>query len=295
MESNCILSDDLLVEILSRLTTPIETEQPYGYNVRCIGVVNGIVCLQWGNKEIGFWNPATRDFKLIEYYHLNLPRRAISVTLQLIGFGFDIVSNDFKVVGVNRWWGPGSNKINEKHCKVYSVTANTWKKINAPPAIFSTTSSRRNAFLKGVCYWPTKVFSECGHKHRDMIVSFNFIIEVFEIFELPKDACLAFNNGWWTDWTIQLYMESIALIISKENSEAGENIVDIWIATKFDDDSRVPLSWEHLFTFPLTPTFSTIWVYGSRNHVKLIIQIHDENLEATYYCSLYNPSISSFV
>lgn len=70
----------------------------------CNGCVNGVILLRfldnnidWKRDCLGLWNPATREFKFVTYP--NVAGLIVRTCFEVVGFGFDVLSNDFKILG----------------------------------------------------------------------------------------------------------------------------------------------------------------------------------------------------
>ncbi|KAK9666704.1 hypothetical protein RND81_14G205100 [Saponaria officinalis] len=140
------------------------------------------------------------------------------VAQSIIGFGFDIQSNDFKILGLIYTTNRDvlkSDYIYEFH--VYSLKADSWKRIKDVPRTYLDFELvyTDSYFNNGVHYWPAY---ELAEMHRDRIVSFNFSIETFKVFEPPIAAGTAVT---WYRLRVGKYKEGLALVVThgSENLE----------------------------------------------------------------------------
>ncbi|KAK9707432.1 hypothetical protein RND81_07G197500 [Saponaria officinalis] len=245
-----------------------------------VNITNGIVCLCWDNN-LGLWNPATREFKAIPPW-----REPCSVFIKgcyfdFFGFGFDSISNDFKIVRVIRYQDDVFGGY-----EVYSLTTSSWKKRleDVPPSIYSLRNrSSVSAYLNGVCYW---FFDETD---VEVIVSFNFSTEVFKVFNPPHNV-VGSKTGYEYKRVLTLYKDRLALVVSRFDMVKAMSSFDVWVVTEFEDDSKIPVSWQHLLTIgPLSSSDGlTFSAFGMDGDVLLTKEPDDDDLSG--YSSLYNPS-----
>ncbi|KAH0758476.1 hypothetical protein KY290_021969 [Solanum tuberosum] len=102
---------------------------------------------------LGLWNPATREFR-------SLPPAPIEIEAffpnhdHQFGLGFDLLTQDFKVVWIRVFWDePGQGANNRVYACVYSSCNNSWKHLTPefPPS--STLSAPLDAtYINGVYY-----------------------------------------------------------------------------------------------------------------------------------------------
>ncbi|KAL6526132.1 hypothetical protein OROMI_029772 [Orobanche minor] len=81
-----------------QIVADLELPYPRGESFRLVGSANGIVCvyvnLNTRPTSIYLWNPAIRQYKLIPSYSVSHYSRGV------LGFGYDPIDDDFKVVRV---------------------------------------------------------------------------------------------------------------------------------------------------------------------------------------------------
>ena len=132
-----VLSMDTVEESV-KLKLPCERLEG---KVRYMRSCNGLVCLS--NESyyvICIWNPCTRQYK-----RLSVPNYAHNVAICL-GFGFDCIGNDYKILRIVRKVIRGRD-MSEPEAQLYSANAGTWKKIQVPNNIKESLSTK----LKILC------------------------------------------------------------------------------------------------------------------------------------------------
>ncbi|KAK9733843.1 hypothetical protein RND81_04G096300 [Saponaria officinalis] len=184
-----------------------EGDELCNHRMRCIGLVNGIVCLIWGRTRfthLVLWNPATREFKDVPRWPIIPDVKDAEIFGPIIhGFGFDVQSNDFKILGlIDTIDGDGleSDYIYEIH--VYSLKANSWKRIKDVPRTsldFNNLVFTDSYFNNGVHYWLARELPYIANG----IVSFNFSSETFKEFELPVAVSACRNTVLVEVWKVQ--------------------------------------------------------------------------------------------
>ncbi|XP_074376800.1 putative F-box protein At5g52610 [Apium graveolens] len=189
---------------------------------------NGIVCF-WHvpdfnrvqNPYIHLWNPATRQAKLIPQHNIHFDK----ITMLSIGFGFDPIGNDYKVVVLLTSFGKPWT------AEVYSANTNVWRRIKPNPTDLPSYDEFDvcvNGFLCCVgtfgmmafdlnkevfiCriklpegHWPVRIieFDDCvavtASKEYDLF-------DVFNLWKLDDEACLR-DSGIEASWTLMLSVD----------------------------------------------------------------------------------------
>ncbi|GJY51690.1 F-box/kelch-repeat protein-like protein [Tanacetum coccineum] len=126
-------------------------EFPYDIrNAKIVGSCNGILCLN-DKGSICLWNFSIRR-------KLNVPRHppfkgSILVPDVLFGFGFDPISNDYKIVGIS-YTGYG-NIPDGDNAYIYSLKTDSWSVMASPSNSFCY-ADQNPCFFKGTLHCPTR-------------------------------------------------------------------------------------------------------------------------------------------
>ncbi|XP_074266329.1 putative F-box protein At3g16210 [Silene latifolia] len=283
----CILSKhfgdvplDLKPDLL-RDTAPSFSTAPHliheGFFVGC---VKGLVCFIWGLRDLGLWNPATREFKAVTPWLYN-PIHLYQ--LNLIGFGFDSLSNDFKIVRGN------CSDDGILTYEVYSLATNSWKSLREPSTLVLLFKGPfTEAYLNGVCYW--LAYSVLFNTR--LILSFNFSTEVFMVFNEPQNT-IGSEIKFETNWAITVNKECLTYVVKQTDLVKAECKFDVWVVTEFlDDVSGVPKSWQHLFTMGPFPSSDGLEFARFRMDGDVLFAIRSPDTEEE--SSLYNLSTGTF-
>lgn len=172
-----------------------------------------------------------------------------------VGFGFDPISNDFKVVRVVERFvvfnifeeGLSKNSFRKEiEAEVYRASSGLWRQIDLGPVIFgfqwvSTT------YMNGVFFWWTK------HEVDDKIISFDFSDEIFKTTSLPE-----IGNADTYSCKLTVLNSFVAILVIPHDHEVMRScfeiwphFVDIWVLIEFG----VKESWNKLFTITTPSTW----------------------------------------
>ncbi|PON72172.1 F-box domain containing protein [Trema orientale] len=132
-----VRSSENFEEIYSHVLNMVDVKSPY---LTLVGNDNGILCFQEVTNcdMVYLLNPATKESKRIPPPPACPPR----TNYTLYGFGYDSLTNDFKVVKVSKRPGiHGSSQLRDNkssdQVRVYSLRRNSWKTLMTTSGIFS--------------------------------------------------------------------------------------------------------------------------------------------------------------
>lgn len=163
-------------------------------HTQLVGTCNGLVCqahyTPLNLANILIWNPSIHKYKV-------LPKPTKIFTVEdtnykryviFIGFGFDSINNDFKVVRLMTL----DNKQQETTPKVevYSLLSNSWRIItfkSPPPKILISlhVKYRSQMFVNGKIHWVVSKLSNDG-EINNFVLSFDVSKEKFGELMLPQ-------------------------------------------------------------------------------------------------------------
>ncbi|CAI9295056.1 unnamed protein product [Lactuca saligna] len=186
----------------------ITTEVPFPSGAP-IGSCNGTFCL-WTKKGLILWNPSIRRKLIVPEF----PQRSEPFTLRGIGFGFDPISDDYKVVQTSNV--KGNNSF------VYAVKSGTWCEIASPKHQNQIQSIRYDSFFfNGVLHWVTYINQrEKKTGCISCILTFNLSTHVFDMIPVPMSVRIWVTSGLTT------MQGSLALISC--NDEISESWIRVW-------------------------------------------------------------------
>ncbi|KAF8093289.1 hypothetical protein N665_0385s0036 [Sinapis alba] len=212
--------------------------EPYRRNwVEIIGSSHGLVCISPCEGSVFLYNPTTGESK-------RLPEKKITggEEFQTLGFGFDDLTDDYKVV---KLVADGDQVLN---ASVYSLKADTWRWIR------DLSYEHKDCFssgvtLNGAVHWvltnhnnqrvvlafdvKTEEFREmllpgeaedCAHSYRNFLVGVlnGSLCVVSSCFEVHDDIWVMNEYGVASSWTrirISLLYRSMRPLCSSKNSE----------------------------------------------------------------------------
>ena len=180
----------LLPEEIAPGVTPEQKtllQLPRVTNFTCVaGPVNGLFLVQkllFGAVVcLGLWNPATKEFRSLPPAYFEIESFWSHNNDHLYGFGFDLVTLDYKVVCIRVFWDDLGLSV---YTCVYSSCNNSWKRLTLEfPPISNLSAPLDATYLNGVYYWLSR-----GLDDIFMILSFDMVCEQFgemqvQIFQL---------------------------------------------------------------------------------------------------------------
>uniref|UniRef100_M1CBF3 F-box family protein n=1 Tax=Solanum tuberosum TaxID=4113 RepID=M1CBF3_SOLTU len=209
------------------------------------------------------WNPATREFR-------SLPPAPIEIEAffpnhdHQFGLGFDLLTQDFKVVWIRVFWDePGQGANNRVYAYVYSSCNNSWKHLTPefPPS--STLSAPLDAtYLNGVYYGLSMGLDDIYTIH-----SFDMGSEQFGEMQVPD-----IPSEHWGKLT--LHGGSLA-ILTGDPGKPMTSIYDVWVMKQGGNWSKV---------LTLQPHIDAHWPYNIWDNDKMVFEITE-----TSQLVLYNP------
>lgn len=155
-------------------------EVPYGNDFKIVGSCNGILCVYEYGYIMSLWNPSIRG-KLNQPYLASCPSH-YSMNKVAIGFGFNSVTDDYKIVLISY----SEFKEPPENSYVYAVKTGTWCEIAFPTTLFYNLSSQA-CFDNGAFHWLADCHSVGSNDAaRHYILTFDLSTHVFGTIELPE-------------------------------------------------------------------------------------------------------------
>ncbi|KAF9599802.1 hypothetical protein IFM89_001748 [Coptis chinensis] len=199
---------------------------------------NGVICLRHGaSRHVSLWNPATRQFRILPELQTRLVRKHKKLNT-FLGFGFDIKSNDYKVVKLMFMEYAFTGQTNQ--VEVYSLSTDSWRIIDVVLPVSFIVSNPRTPYRDEIYCWLGKVESQENGSLvvSYLILSFNFNNEVFETMALP--TTLMSNDGLME---LAILRENLACINRVGCNTEGWHF-EIWMMNEFG----IKESWTKLHT-----------------------------------------------
>lgn len=203
-----------------------------------IGSFNGIVCVMVkddqpaGKHYFYLWNPATQQSK-----HVPGPTIEHDESIYYsVGFGFDSIADDYKVVRVLEFGGEGSIRA-----EVYSAVEDSWKEVKVELS-FYVDFFNCDASVKGVLYWSA----------GEHLVTYDLNSELFN----NKIVLPNVEKTGGSERCIVEFRDSVALCVYYYNGEFN-NEISIWTL----DDGIGKGSWSKKLSFESLPQMEGVFGY----------------------------------
>ncbi|XP_059430034.1 F-box/kelch-repeat protein At3g06240-like [Corylus avellana] len=211
---------------------------PPRFNV--VASCNGLLCL-WDElrSDLYLWNPATSsELKALPAAPSRCrgePRPAIyDWGFYFVGFGFDSVSNDLKVVTL-----VDADDYGCLEAEIYSLKSGCWRPLDMS-VNFELGLVPQGAALDGVFLWYDDVV---GRYTDDRIVAFDFSEEEFATMTFPVASFFCDNDKYTR--TLTKLKGTVAMVLFPRQEEFM--YLDIWVMVEFG----VTESWTRLLGIEL--------------------------------------------
>lgn len=186
-----------------------------------MGPCNGLFCMYDYSDDLYLCNPATREIRCLPKSTI-LPPPCHIITRDQFGFGFDPKTKDYKVIRLLRC----SKDKCEYQIELYTLSTNSWRKINVAVQAFLHEHHAVAMYFNGVYHWWAVPMSTTKYSKYDYseyaFVSFDMASECFETTPLPDEQM----GG-----TFAVYKESLAMI----SCYIGETckLFNIWTMSEY--------------------------------------------------------------
>ncbi|PWA44753.1 F-box domain-containing protein [Artemisia annua] len=201
---------------------------------RIMGSFNGIICLTRGQstrRDILFWNPSTKRYRLTKSVGNYPPGSKIRLTI--VRAGYDHVSGDCKVVRFSHYSRPGSNLV---CCKVnvYSLKLDLWQFEQEFPCNTYQVQGH-DVCVSGSIHWVGTQNSGSNKKYS--IIAFDLHSQSFKSVPQPKytNGCVAIDLG--------ILGGCLCVVCCHEKVS-----VDVWVMMKYG----VKVSWRKLIALKMS-------------------------------------------
>jgi molecular chaperone HtpG len=161
--------------------------------------INGILCLKHGftrTSQVVLWNPTTRETKVIPPSPIENRRPHRTSWHFLHGFGYDHVSDDYKVIQMIEYFPYYQGDIiwedrsYDPLWEIYSLKTNSWKKLNIDMrnCYYYSPLQGNGLYTDRVFHWWAKSKSK---NIEEYLLSFDFSKEV-----MCTTLVRALKHGW---------------------------------------------------------------------------------------------------
>ncbi|GKD81517.1 F-box/kelch-repeat protein-like protein [Tanacetum coccineum] len=194
--------------LLEKGYTGLKSDKYLSYCFTIVGSCNGIICLlNRGVQSITLWNPSIRR-------KLTVPAYPSSNNRVSFGFGFDPISNDYKIVAMSYF----SSKVAQSSF-IYSLKTNAWSNIVSPATkVYSVPFDSPACFFNGTLHWVVRC--ELNDIVQCCIITFDLSTNVFGLISLPKPD--------WYSYALMIIKGCLAVIF-------GGGHCSIWVMREYND------------------------------------------------------------
>ncbi|KAI3834062.1 hypothetical protein MKW92_038451, partial [Papaver armeniacum] len=205
---------------------------------------HGIICIHYRkSRDIGLWNPATRQCRLLpeplSYGNLRAHKN-------FVGFGLDIQNKDYKVLLVTSFRQDGWSQNNPLDCvrkvQIYSLNSNSWRWLNGGnhfpthcPNHDKGLYLHGNYFMKGMDYF----YQKSSYESQHVILSFDFNKEIFRKFLAPAGAD-------YVRLCPHLYSVGDKLACTKSQCTRDGLFFEVWVHNDYNTKEEC---WTQLYRF----------------------------------------------
>ncbi|KAM1815190.1 hypothetical protein ACFX11_028767 [Malus domestica] len=166
---------------------------------------NGIICIRTETvdkvEEFVLWNPSIQKFKKIPSPTFEQPPSSDLYLHRSYGFGYDSANDDYKILGIARFFVKGDLNIAVHQYQIYSLKSNSWRKIKNMPRDEFQLGMSDIVFSNGSLSW--QAYNVLDEKFY--VVTFELASEKYHWFPNPVD-----RDG--DIWLVEVLGDSLCVV-----------------------------------------------------------------------------------
>ncbi|KAI9110476.1 hypothetical protein K1719_018342 [Acacia pycnantha] len=239
--------------------TPPFTDSSLVDECRFVHSSNGLLCLELiKSKSYILWNPAIREVlqlpKVLDLHLLVLETQMSRAPIlrhlvipSLVGFGFDPIANDYKIV---RLFASFLNDNPIHTVEVFSLNSRSWKEVEAGKLEFIfpfELASGCGFTFDGAIFWLGFNLVKKDESSHYLILSFDIGTESFTLIPLPSYVPISPYNR------LTIYENKLAMLANTEIEDIKSSSIDLWAMDKCVDASGERWIWTKIYTSSLYP------------------------------------------
>ncbi|GAB4827380.1 hypothetical protein Ancab_040025 [Ancistrocladus abbreviatus] len=236
-------------------------------SLRYLHHCHGIICLCNYEKSavVALWNPTTREFRILPQSPLALSSSHGPVMWS--GFGYDPMTNDFKVVQ-SRTNNSFLSVESEPPVELYALSTNSWKLLDVDAELVSLLLGNCSCTVRGCLWWTREKLD--GHGWSFLVLKFDLNSEAFHKVIPPEHLRGARDDI--PGASISALEGNVALILFEWRNRK-ECFFDIWIM----EESGVDVSWNKILSIGPNrgPEIAPI---GFRGNNRFLLKRKDDGL-----------------
>ncbi|CAN1190525.1 Receptor-like protein EIX2 [Linum perenne] len=212
--SLCIDDDDFPRTVIQEFESPFK-----GDSFRISSCCNGVICFTGFRMYVSveravLWNPCIR--KIVEIPPPILAHESHKQYADSVGFGYDAVNDDYKLVRVS------VHALKGQLIEVYSWRSGFWRMVDHRGRLNSLIRDGSSAVhIDGICYW---IASRRKPGFNNMIVSLALDTEVFGEMPVPDDDLVEkYHLG------LSSLCNGLLSLVLHENLPANMERATIWV------------------------------------------------------------------
>ncbi|XAR54781.1 hypothetical protein NMG60_11030078 [Bertholletia excelsa] len=199
------------------------------YDTELWGSCNGLLCLSNALDTVVLWNPSTRKSRKLPYASIEFQNQARYQKNRVYGFGYDSVSDDYKVVRIVVFKGMDDDSFHYE-VKVYSLKTNLWHRVKEFPH-YPNVKRTGGVIAGGALHWVVTETPE--FRKGGLIVAFDLSSEEYRLVRQPE----------YSDMNFYMNVESLGGCLTVLCNYYLSR-VDIWVMKEYD----VKESWTKLIS-----------------------------------------------
>lgn len=197
-----------------------------------VGSCNGLLCLSddrvYYMNTIILWNPCIKKSVLLP--KPNMIYGSYGSFTQCLGFGFDPVGDDYKVVRITY-----VDLASKPQIEVYKLSSGVWQDMSYLALEYVVYTRSRHVYLNGAAHWTAGYMDS-----HDVVVLFDMSREVFRTMILPVRVV---GNDPLSSHDLGVYRGCLALALWKVSG--AEPRLCVWVMQEYG----VEESWTKNFNF----------------------------------------------
>ncbi|PON34523.1 F-box domain containing protein, partial [Parasponia andersonii] len=218
-----------------RLDPPLDSKKGIDVGGSC----NGLLALVNTKGDMAFWNPSTRRYRGLPISSLECPSGFGLYKLKMIGFGYDPINDDHKLLRMVNFSSVESDEyFFQSHAGVYSLRAKTWKRIKDFPCLLIPHHVCGVSFCNALHWVATRKSGTC--EFSDSVFAYDLVTEDCRELSLPDYTK---NCGICTMKVVELG-DWLCVVGNFKREDEKAVLVEIWAMKEYG----VKESWTKLFS-----------------------------------------------